>query len=103
LTRLQTSDAEGKGNATGCGFIAVTACDRDNETAILRTIDRHYRIGAEERGNQDVAYGTQAGIVGTGELGACIPSGRDVVQINCGCRSLTHIDGRRAEQRRYRG
>ena len=55
LPGLQTFGAKSKGSSAGGGFIAIAAGDRDDETSILRIIDRYGRIGAKQIGRSDIA------------------------------------------------
>ena len=99
LACLQTCDVKGKGDIVGGGCIPITAGNGNNETAILRAVDRHSRIGAKDIGDDDIAYFAQTGIVGAGELGACVTLSRYASQIDSGRGRLIHIDACRTDNR----
>jgi len=110
LTGLQTCSAKGKRSTAGRGFIAIAACNRYDETAILRIIDRRSGIGAEEARNDDIAYFDQISIIRTGEFSAGVTLGRHVIQTDGDHSTLAHIhacwvdnrdDGRLARIRIY--
>ena len=84
MTRLQTLDTKGKHRPACGGFIAVTAGDRNNETAVLRAVDRRCRVRAEETRDIDVAHFKQTRIIGTGKFSAGIAFRGNIVQAHGG-------------------
>ena len=79
----------------------MTACNRHNEAAALRAVDRHRRICTEKIGDSDVAHFSQAGIIRAGEFRTGISFSRNIVQTDRGQRCLIDVDTLGIDHSRY--
>ena len=62
--------------------MAVAARNRQDETAVLRPVDRYHWISTKQAASRNVARLDEAGIVGAGEFRAGVAIGRHVAQID---------------------